>query len=214
MSPQYIYELSITPSGDSGGWGALWTQLFFLFLGIVLSSLVTAVLVYGTFQELRGRHASLGDCIARGLAVMVPVIGVSILVGLSIVVGLILLIGPGLVAMTLLWVAIPAAVMERPGVQASLKRSKDLTEDHVWAVFGLIVILFGAGLVVNFAIAAVLGGGGPFGGDSGSTATILAKLVSDGFFSALGAVVSAVCYHELRRAKEGVGTEQIAAIFD
>ena len=67
---------------------------------------------------------------------------------------------------------------------------------------------------MDFVVAAVLGGGGPFDGISGSVAAVLAKLVMAAFFSALVAVVSAVCYHDLRRVKEGVGTDQIAAVFD
>lgn len=164
------------------------------------------------FRRLGG-HARLGNCSGRGLAVMVPVIGVSILVGLSIVAGLVLLVVPGLIVFTILWVAIPAAVMERPGNQAKLTRRTELTKTYRWSVFRLIVILFVAGLAVDFAVAAIFGGGRPFGGTTGSTAAILAKLTVVAFFSVLGAVVSAVRYHNLRRTKEGVGMEQIAAIF-
>jgi hypothetical protein len=174
---------------------------------------VTAVLVYGTIRELRGDRAPIGDCIKGGLGVLFPVIGIAIVEGLITVVGLVLLIVPGIIAMAFLWVTIPVAVVERPGIFASLRRSAELTKGHRWPIFGLVFLLLIFGAVVTFVIAM------PFGGltaytQSGSTVLLLINLAVSAFFLALWAVVTAVSYHDLRVVKEGVGTEDIAAVFD
>ena len=45
-----------------------------MLVSIVTSSLVTAALVYGTFQDLRGQRAAIGDLVSRGFSSLVPVV--------------------------------------------------------------------------------------------------------------------------------------------
>ncbi len=111
--------------------------------------------------------------------------------------------------MTMLWVVIPAAVIERPGVIDSLSRSAELTKGYRWQIFGIIVILTVVTLVAAFAIAFAI-----IVSDAGPTILVLGNLIITAFFTALGAVISAVGYHDLRVVKEGVGIEEIAAVFD
>ena len=47
----------------------------------------------------------------------------------------------GINVAVMFWVAIPAAVVERPGILASLQRSRDLTRDNRWKLFGTLVVL-------------------------------------------------------------------------
>ena len=72
-----------------------------VFLGsvipMVVNALTQATIIYGTFQDLRGQRAGIGDCITRGLVSIVPVIIGSILLSLGVSVGLMLIVVPGLI---------------------------------------------------------------------------------------------------------------------
>ena len=201
-----------------------------IFLYVLLYLLFNATLVYGTIRELRGSRARLRECIVRGLGLVLPVIVVAILMWLAMVLTAIVsifgvgfvggLVGAPFIAIpafliseaivvTILWVAIPATVVERPGVLRSLRRSAQLTKGSRWRVFGIIVILFVITIVVS-AIEGLLAGAAT---ESQIVGSVLSWIVI-AFFSALYAVVSAVSYHDLRIAKEGGDAEQIAAVFD
>ena len=182
--------------------------LLTLTLYFLLDFLVTAALTYGTFQELRGRRASIGDCIGRGLSLIFPILGVAIVSGLATMAGFIALVIPGFIVMTMLWVVIPVALLENLGVFASLKRSAELTKGYRWGVFGIIILV---GIIQN--VVAKIGEMVLGEIDSMVTAELIA-LLPEAFFTALWAVVIAVGYHDLRVTKEGIGAEEIAAVFD
>jgi hypothetical protein len=198
----------VTDSGVSYRWNAVGAGFFAYLLQLVLSQLGTAALTYGTFQDLRGQRASLDECVRRGIALILPVIGVAIVMTLVIFVGFILLVIPGLIFATMLWVAIPVAVVERPGVIASLKRSATLTKGHRWRILGILVLL---GLI-SAALGALVGFVLPL--SSIFTIAAIGNWVVQAFTTALGAVIAAVSYHGLRVSKEGGDINDIAAVFD
>ncbi|MEX2618050.1 MAG: hypothetical protein WD767_18330 [Alphaproteobacteria bacterium] len=178
------------------------------------TSLLSATLVYGTIIQLRGGHATAMESVVKGLGLLLPVIGVSLLAGLITLAGMLLLIVPGILAFTVLWVAVPAAVVERPGIVASLRRSAELTDGYRWRVLGVIAVILLISAVIEMIVVGPLvatmnheTAGMPIG------ATII-LLIVQAFFAALSAVTIAVSYHDLRITKEGVGTEHIAAVFD
>jgi hypothetical protein len=61
------------------------------------------------------------------------------------------LIVPGLILLTLWAVVVPVTVLERPGVFAAFGRSRELVRGNGWPVFGVIVIVFLAVLVISIA---------------------------------------------------------------
>ena len=199
------------PANEEIGW-----PVFVMVVGVVvivmvfvtMYYLVNAVVVYGTVQDLRGRRVSLGDCIRRGMGQIVPIIGVATVAGLAIIAGFVALIIPGFIVMTMLWVVIPVAVLERSGVMACLRRSAELTKGYRWRIFGIIFIV---GTMQNIAdkIGELV-----LSGTENLVVTVLVTLVPFAFFTALAAVVSAVGYNDLRVVKEGTDIEQIAAVFD
>ena len=117
----------------------------------------------------------------------------------------ILLIVPAFIVATMLWVAVPAAVVERPGVFRSLSRSAFLTKGHRWQIFGVILLIGIGGLAIGYFVERVFG--------LGALGAILSWAVS-AVVSAFAASVTAVGYSALRLAKEGVGIEEIAGVFD
>jgi len=194
----------------AGGFEPL--SIVLVLANIILGFMLAATLVYGTVLELRGGRASLLECMSRGLSLLFPVIGVGILVGIIIGLFSLLLIIPGIIAAVMLWVAVPAAVVERPGIVDSLKRSIELTKGYRWPLFGLILIL----MIINTVIGAAVGGiaGLAAGAVLGPIGLVMINLVVQAFSGALFAVASAVAYHDLRIAKEGASVNDIAAVFD
>jgi hypothetical protein len=131
-----------------------------------------------------------------------------------------------LVSLYLMWfVATPACVVERLGPFRSLGRSRALTAAHRWRIFGLVIAIVIPALIVSGVIEAVmasLGIGvnlriGVFFDLTRSVHSIAAEVVSliwTAVWTAFYAIVVAVAYHDLRVAKEGLDTEQIAAVFE
>lgn len=227
-SPLLVFSLITTPSVSeldaSGGMSPdMATSLVFttfsgFLLQILLYNVATAALVFGTVQDLRGQRASFGDCLRRGLATVFPVIVISILVFLLVGFASLLLLIPGIIVFTMLWVAIPVAVIERPGITASLGRSRQLTKGFRWRVLAIYVLLLILALVIGGLIGLVFGAGAFVGGGTGiadfPTIAIVVDYLVQAFFTALMAVAVAVGYYALRASKEGVDIEQIAAVFD
>ncbi len=187
--------------------------LVLLILNLLLTFLATGAIAFGTFRAMQGQRFTIGDCLSRGLALLFPVLGVAVLSALAVLLGLVLLIVPGIIVMTLLWVAIPAVVVERPGVIKAMERSAELTKGNRWRVFGIIVILAlinaGTNMIVNVPFVV---GGAP-------TASMLAwnaglSGILAALQTALAAVMATVVYYDLRAAREGIGVADIARVFD
>lgn len=212
-SPPYLYALVIDPQiyleARDDEVGAIWSSIGFGVVDFLLRSLLSAALVYGTVQELRGQRASLGDCMVRGLSLIFPVIGVAIVAMIATGLASILLLIPGLIVMVMLWVAIPAAVIERQGVFNSLSRSAELTKGFRWKIFFVAIILFlltaavgGGATALTLAVFPSLG------------AYLFMELLTTAAFAVFSGVITAVIYHQLRLAKEGGDINEIAAVFD
>ena len=180
-------------------------------LQLFLPLLMMAAVTYGTVQSLRGMRAGVGDCLSYGLSRILPVLGVAVLMWLALAVGMLLLVLPFFFVLTLLFVAIPVSVVERPGVLGSLQRSAALTKGYRLKIFGLVLVmtllLFVIMVPTAFGMALLTAGVG-----SASVGVALGVLVS-AVISLIPAVMAAVVYHDLRLAKEGIDTEQLAAVF-
>jgi hypothetical protein len=177
------------------------------FLGFLGSLIANGAILYGVVQRLRNQSFTIGSCLAIGVGVMLPILGVSIVVGVLTMLGMILLIVPGIMVFCACYVAVPACVVERQGVFASLSRSGFLTKGHRWRIFGIAIVLVIASAVVQAIAEAVLGAMGLY-------IAVFGPLVLTSVVSAFGAVVNGVVYYQLRVAKEGVDIEEIARVFD
>ncbi len=180
---------------------------------------LSAALVYGVVSDLRGNKASVGQILSGALSVLIPVFFVSIVVGLLVAIGTIALIIPGIILYVMFWVAVPAAVVERTGVGESMKRSLELTKGYRWQIFFVmviwIVISIVVQLVVGFAVGAPLGVTPDMAAQANvSIAGHLITQVVNMLLSGVSASILAVGYHDLRVAKEGIGSEEIARTFD
>ena len=109
----------------------------------------------------------------------------------------------------------PAAVVERPGVTGALQRSFDLTRGCRWLLFatgGVVMVVLWILQLVTQAAFTVASLALPRG--QGAVATIVGSQIGSALFSVIPAVAIAVCYHDLRLAKEGVDTAELAKVFE
>jgi hypothetical protein len=182
---------------------------------LVLWVVEVGAVTYGAVRWLNGERAPLARMVGVGFRRGLPVVGTGFLVWLVTIAGFFLLLVPGVLFLVAACVAIPAAVVERPGLVGAIRRSFDLTRGSRWALFaaGLVIGVLQAVLsaVVQAAFllfAAVIPPAWAFG------ATMVASQVGNALFSVLPIVAIAVCYHDLRLAKEGADTAELARVFE
>ena len=176
-------------------------------VGFVLRMFIQAIILHGAFQDMRGRSVSLGESLRVGISRFLPILGVIILEGLGIGLGMVLLLVPGIILMLMWYVALPACVVEQIGPVESLRRSAALTKGHRWKILGLVLLVAIVGGVVLGVIGAVAAMFGHIG-------LALVQYLVQVLVSVYSAILVIVLYRDLRAAKEGLGTEQIAAVFD
>jgi hypothetical protein len=176
-------------------------------LGYVLATLSEAAVLYGAFQNMRGEPVNLGQSMRVGLRRFFPVVGVALIMSIIGVLGFIVFVVPGLMFFTLSFVAIPACVVEGRGVFASIGRSWDLTRGYRWKIFALMLFWYGSDAIVE-------GLTEPLTAITGPVPAFVAYLTWNGIWGAFYAIFAVVTYHDLRVAKEGVDTAQIAAVFE
>jgi hypothetical protein len=152
--------------------------------GLLLSALASGAVAQGTVECLRQGRTTVGTCFEAafthagrlfavavlslvywigGAAIALPV---GVLAGLALgpryheligaVLGLLVLV----VLLCYLWVAIPAAVVEKRRAVAAFKRSGELTRGHRIGVFAIVLVLWLTASVVQALIEHLFGPGG------------------------------------------------------
>lgn len=183
------------------------------FVGLYL---LQGMVVKAAVNGFNGKKTAFGDAFNVGVQNFLPLLGLAIIASLGMMLGFVLLIVPGMILAVTWSVGSPAVVVEKRGVFASLQRSRELTKGYRWSVFGLLVIY----VILSWIIGAAIGGlslatGGTF---TGGTPNLTVNLITEPLVSILSGVVAsagvASLYYELRSAKEGVGSEELASIFD
>jgi len=191
---------------QSGRGGFFLTLLSFV--GSILSIISLAALIFGSSQLMLGEQAQLGGWMRFGLSRFWPIIGVSFLVMLGAGVGFVLLIVPGII-LALMWsAAFPICVIEKLGPIKSLGRSAFLTKGHRWSLLGLFILF----VVVAWVVYAVLLG--VLFAIRSPIAMAIGLLVVTVLGTLVGCLLQASVYQNLRLAKEGIRTGQVAAVFD
>ncbi len=209
-----------------GGMGAIAVAgLVGLAAWLLCMPLSTAAITYGVFQQMRGQDASLGSCLSIGLSCLLPVlsvVGLEMLAMLGLVLiavlpmfalakapGCSLLIVPLLLACVIgflvlflrFYVAVPAAVEERPGAVNALRRSAFLTHGERGTIFGVLFLLGLFNSVITRVAAAV------------PQAKLVLEPLMSLFAIGLSATACAVIYYRLRAGKESIDVDQIASVF-
>jgi len=181
----------------------------------IFSNLLQAAITHGTIVSLNGGKASFGDCFSTGIRNVLPLTGIVLLAALGIGLGFLLLVVPGVI-LALMWSVItPVRVAEQTGVMDTLRRSSSLTSGYKGSIFGIFVIFVVLGFVVDLVIRP-LSGVSMIGNGAAANATITFMVISGLVRAVLGLISAAgvaSIYYELRLVKEGVGPEEMAAVF-
>ena len=183
------------------------------FVNLLSFTLLQAVFVYGVFHTLRGESTNVQDILVQSVRVFPYAIFASVVAGLAIVAGTLLLIVPGIILSVMLWLAVPAAAIEKKRPRAALERSAELTKGHRWKVFGFLLLYMFLGMVAAFAIFATLGSFDPEAYMSQNSFAQPTTWVT-WIFSAMAAVSAGVAYYDLRFLKEDMDSEAIGEVFD
>jgi hypothetical protein len=207
------------------GLGVVWTEQAVLFslagnlLEGLLAFVLAGALTFGVIRALRGDKAPLGEIVQAGASSLGRVLVVSIVVGILTVIGAMLCVVPGIIVACMNWVAVPVAVMERPGIRASLDRSHDLTSGTRLAVFAVVLVI---GIIMGVATLAASGiaiAVASFEGGEAATGAAHA-LMQIGLtivllpFQCLQAAAPAVGYQDLRLHREGADVHDLVSVFE
>ena len=174
----------------------------------IFFTLFQATVVFGTYQEMRGRHEPVGTCLRRGLVLYPHLVAVAVIVAVIQDIAVAALVIPAFVVAALLFVVVPALVVEELGVWPSFKRSFELTRGVWGRIMGLIFIMLVPLVAASFAIGwlAVI--------FELPVLEIIFDWIADALFDAALAVATAVIYYELVFIREGKSIDEVAAIFD
>lgn len=215
----YAAMLTLIPALGAGaepgtlGVGAIVSIIVLMLAGIVLQAALTRASV----DDLSGKGVSVGAALSTGIALVLPLLGLGIVLGLGVGLGMLLLIVPGVILFLMWIVASPVLVVERLGIIASLQRSSKLTENHRWAILGLIVLYAIIVFIIQIVIGLMIPGAAvAMSGLANEFPPILALVFL--FFmqtvnSMIGTVGIAAIYFELRQIKEGVDVTELAQVF-
>jgi hypothetical protein len=166
------------------------------------------VVAFAVGRRLRGETASFGASVAAGARSFPRSLLLATVCTVLIALGVVgLYVGALIVAMHL-YVATPAAAVERLGVGTAIRRSAHLVLGSRWPIFGALLLAgavhFGSKLLLVF-VAANLGLYRAWPWLEFAATVLLAPF---------GAVLAAVAYFMLRDGKENADARKIAAVFD
>lgn len=202
-----VAAFSIANQSQTDPSGALIGAIVALALGMILTPICTAVILYSAFQDMRGKKASLGEAINWALSRFLPLLLLGIIYMLGVLAGAIALVIPAFILMVMWAVAIPACVVEKTSPIDSLSRSSELTKGNRWQIFAIIIIFS----IVSFVGGQVVQGLGMAGGIG---LFVVVMVIWQGLIQAFYSVLMAVMYHDLRVTKEGGDVNRIASVFD
>jgi hypothetical protein len=205
---------------------------------VICPPIASGVITYGVAKDLRGRPVLMYEALKVLFRRFRPIIGVAISLLLLIPVCILLvgIVSPILaiffssafsepsalivlmmiflaLGYSIFFVAAPVCIVEQVGIRVSLSRSRVLSKDHRLQIFGALILIVVADVTVGMMTSTMVR---RIGVDAGLIAVDTVRFIASFFvqavFVAFLAVVSAVSYHQLRVAKEGV--DGIASVFD
>lgn len=217
--------LSLLISGVLIGWGATLGMadpgliapaaitgfIISLIAQVGLYGLTIGLLVLFAYDAKQGRTHPLMSYVNPALRSAFPIAILAIVAGIATGLASLALIIPGLWVYAVFSVFVPAVVVDRAGFGA-LGRSAQLTKGYRWPIVGTVVIIgictFVLSFVANFIAGLVdtVGLGTPI-------SVVVAALVNAAVYGLSGISV-ALIYARLREIKEGVGIDDLAAVFD
>jgi hypothetical protein len=194
-----------------------WLQIA---VSLVLGSVIYSGSIGGYLALARGKPFSIRQSFEVGLALLLPMLGLTVLWWLGVFLGLILLIVPGIFLIVFWSVSLPALVDQRLGVFASLERSGALTKGSRWMILVTLIVL----LVLIYVPAVVLGVGLVSAGAGAQIAALAddafqpeVLVFATGYAWLMGMLISAflaAIYLETLEVKGGHVDEGLLGVFE
>jgi len=207
-SPFTLFERSPfrQPSPATVAWAFSARYWAYVASAMLLSVLVMGGLTGGAIQRLAGRPVTVGGMLGSTVRRAPALVAAGALALLATYLGMLLLVVPGILWGLSFSLAAPVVMAEPLGAWASLKRSRSLARGSRSALLGTYFICGVAAaapswLGMGLAMAAPLPGG-------------LLTLVGSVLLGPILYVAPAVAYHDLRVAKEGASTAELARVFE
>lgn len=134
--------------------------LLIVFVSIVVGPIGSAAMLRIIVQEYLDGQVSLGEAFVFALSRFLPLFLTSLLMGFLIFLGMLACCIPGIYLAVIWSLMSQVVVVEYLSGMEALNRSKDLVAGHFGQVFGMLLllglILFGATIILQFALAAAL----------------------------------------------------------
>jgi hypothetical protein len=161
---------------------------------VVATTIFTGVVVelVADLQDGR-RDAGARELLRRAMPVIGQLLLVAIVAALCVFVGLAFFVIPGLFLFTIWSVAAPVVVLEHPPGLRALQRSRELVRGNGWQVFGVLLVLDIAVLVVAGALELAAE-------SAGTGAGIVVRVILGVLTAPLSALAASVLYFQLRTA--------------
>ena len=204
--PLSIAQELLTKAAEGNAGMLLFVGIGMLFVVMLASPIIGGAATDAIGEVYLGREVSIGDAFRKGLAIIVPVIGTTLLSGLLVLGATLLLILPGI------WVSLGIIVLSQVMVleglfgMAAIRRSLDLMKGQRWRAFGILVVVLIVQSIVGFGVALALGSIPVLG--------VLGSGLVASVSGAYTAAVSVVLYFDIRCRKEAFEVEQLARIVE
>ncbi|OFW97056.1 MAG: hypothetical protein A3D94_18915 [Alphaproteobacteria bacterium RIFCSPHIGHO2_12_FULL_66_14] len=134
-----IYEAAYTSVGYSA----------FRILLSAYGSIICSCPLYGAFQGTAGKRITIKECLSKGVGLAAPVLPLILILGLVEGLFSLLYIIPGFAFFVLCGLAIPIAIVERPGWEVSLSRSLKAASEFWPALTGAWGVILGPNMAVD-----------------------------------------------------------------
>lgn len=112
-------------------------------------SIICSCLLYGAFQGIAGKRITIKECLSKGVGLAAPVLPFTLVLGLIEGLFSLFYIIPGFVFFVLCGLAIPIAMVERPGWGVSLSRSLRAASEFWPALTGAWGVILGPSMAVD-----------------------------------------------------------------
>lgn len=186
------------------------STLLYVAFGFLLQAAVTQ----GTVSWLNGEKSGIGQSLSVAVKNLVPLVVIAILAMLAVGLGFMLLFVPGVILVLMWSVVAPVRVIEGAGITKSFGRSRALTKGYRGRIFLLLLAYFIVAMVAGLVLAVLVAGTAIPKPGNISTLYLVLTWALRVVMSSITAAGAASIYYELRLVKEGVGAQQMAAVFD
>ncbi len=135
-SPVAALQITILGAGEADSLTLVdGLGLLIMLANVLLIPIASAAVVYGVFQGLRGRPATIGQCISVVAARLLAILILAVLTVLVSGVGYLLCVIPGIIVTCGLFIAGPVLIVESMDPIGAMKRSWELTDGYKLTLF-------------------------------------------------------------------------------